>query len=245
MQFAGRRFSPSLLGVVLTIVVVTVCARLGFWQLERAEEKQHLMDSYERGADRTVRLTRANLEQLPRYQQVEARGRYDGERQVLLDNMPSLGGSSGRPGYHVWTLLRLEEGGVVLVNRGWVPMTASREHLPAVPVSDEMRTVVGRIDRLPEPGVRLAATEPTGRWPEVLYYPTSEELSKLFGEPIPPRIVLLDPKAADGYERVWQRRGEGFGPERHIGYAVQWFALATAAFVIFIVVNLKKVSPPA
>lgn len=242
MQIAGRRFSPSLLAVILTIVTVAACARLGFWQLQRAAEKQHLADTFQRGADETIMLTRANLEQLPRYQQIEARGRYDSQRQVLLDNMPSLGGSSGRPGYHVWTLLHLDAGGVVLVNRGWVPMTHSREHPPAAPVDARPRTVVGRLDRLPEPGMRLAATVPKGRWPEVLYYPTSAELSQLFGERVPARIVLLDPQAADGYERVWQARTEGFGPERHMGYAVQWFALATAAFVIFIVVNLKKAS---
>lgn len=240
MQLAGRRFSPSLFAVILTVVTVAGFVRLGLWQLDRAEEKRQLTAKFERGAEHTVQLSAATLERLPRYQEIEARGRYDGGRQVLLDNMPSLGGSSGRPGYHVWTLLHLEHGGAVLVNRGWVPMTESRDRPPTAAVDDKPRTVVGRLDYLPEPGLRLAATVPRGRWPEVMYYPTGKELSKLFGEPIPARIILLDPHAPDGYERVWQVRTTDFGPERHIGYAVQWFALALAVVVVFIVVNLKK-----
>lgn len=241
MQLAGRRFSPSWLAIVLTLAFVYSFMRLGVWQLDRAEQKRELAAKFQRGADQTVALTAANLQRLPRYQQVEARGRYDGKREVLLDNMPSLGGSSGRPGYHVWTLLHLEQGGAVLVNRGWVPMTSSREHPPAVPVDDGPRRVVGRLDQLPEPGLRLGATVPQGRWPEVLYYPTSAELSKLFGEPVPARIVLLDPRAPDGFERVWQQARSEFGPDRHIGYAVQWFVMALTVVVLFVVVNLKKV----
>lgn len=242
MQIAGRRFAPPWQAVLLTLVAAASFVSLGLWQLDRAAQKRALAAAYEQGADRTVALTRENLGQLKRYQQVELRGRYDSTRQVLLDNMPSLGSQTGRPGYNVWTPLRLEEGGTVLVNRGWVPMT-SRTKAPEVAVDEAPRTVVGRIDRLPEPGIRLEPTAPRRQWPEVLYYPTSEQLTELYGEPIPARIVLLDPRAGDGYERIWQMRMEA-GPERHIAYAVQWFAFALAACVILVVVNLKKSAVP-
>jgi surfeit locus 1 family protein len=239
MQIAGRQFRPPLGAVLLTVAAVLAFGSLGLWQLDRADQKRALLTAYQRGADRTIPLTRENVEQLVRYQQVELHGRYDSERQVLLDNMPSTGRQTGRPGYHVWTLLRLDQGGAVLVNRGWVPMIGSRERLPDVSVDGSPRTVVGRLDFLPAPGVRLAPSEPRGRWPEVLYYPTAEQLSQLFGESIPARIVLLDPAAADGYERIWQMR-ERFSPNQHIAYAVQWFAFAATAVVVFLVVNLKK-----
>jgi surfeit locus 1 family protein len=31
-----------------------------------------------------------------------------------------------------------------------------------------------------------------------------------------------------------------FGPERNVGYAVQWFGLAAALLVIYLVVNTRK-----
>jgi len=56
-----------------------------------------------------------------------------------------------------------------------------------------------------------------------------------------PRIVLLDPSEPDGYEREWSARYNfsEFGPERHTAYAVQWFGMALALLVIYVVVNLK------
>jgi len=50
--------------------------------------------------------------------------------------------------------------------------------------------------------------------------------------------VLLDPGEPDGYLRQWQP--PGFPPIRHIAYAVQWFSLAAALIVIYIVTNLRR-----
>jgi len=44
--------------------------------------------------------------------------------------------------------------------------------------------------------------------------------------------VLLDPAAPDGYRRNW--RPSDFGPERHIGYAFQWFALAVTLVILYL-----------
>ena len=51
-------------------------------------------------------------------------------------------------------------------------------------------------------------------------------------------LVLLDPGEPDGYLRQWQP--PGFPPIRHIAYAVQWFSLAAALVVIYIVTNLRR-----
>jgi surfeit locus 1 family protein len=49
---------------------------------------------------------------------------------------------------------------------------------------------------------------------------------------------LLDPAEPDGYARHWAP--PGFPPIRHIGYAVQWFALAAALLVIYLIMNIKR-----
>ena len=54
--------------------------------------------------------------------------------------------------------------------------------------------------------------------------------------------MLLDPGAPDGFERDW-RPALGFGPERHLGYAVQWFAFALVAVVMLIALNLRPAPP--
>ncbi|MGD2032747.1 MAG: SURF1 family protein, partial [Gammaproteobacteria bacterium] len=52
------------------------------------------------------------------------------------------------------------------------------------------------------------------------------------------RIVLLDASAEDGYLRNWAPTE--FGPERHYGYALQWFALAATLVIIYVVLNVKR-----
>jgi len=214
---------------------------LGIWQLHRAEAKRAILEAYDQGAAVLVDVrTTEELDALPRYQRVRIHGRYQPARQVLLDNMPS---QTGRPGYQVLTPFVLDGGGRLLVNRGWVPLGATRAALPNVDVAGEARILVGVVDALPRPGLRLggARSGDTSGWPRVLNFPTIEQLTKLFDTRLGRYQVLLDPSARDGYERVWRARF-GFGPERHVGYAVQWFALAAALIAIYIGANLKR--PP-
>src|SRR5690606_32198583 len=146
-----------------------------------------------------------------------------------------------RPGYRVLTPFELESGGIVLVDRGWVPMGDRRTDVPDLAVSEELRELRGRLDELPRPGLRVNddAQETSGAWPRLLNFPTHATIERALGFAVARRIVLLDPSEPDGFERSWDARAQ-FGPERHIGYAVQWFAFAIVAIVIYLTVSLRK-----
>jgi surfeit locus 1 family protein len=237
-----RRFAPPAWAVLLTAVALAAFASLGNWQLDRAAGKRQLVAEFAAGGRDTVEAAGLDLGTLPRYQHVRLRGRYDPSRQVLLDNMPS---AAGRPGYRVLTpLQRSDGGGWIMVDRGWVPLGASREALPAVAVGTGEREIGGVLDVLPEPGLRLgpAAAPGTTGWPRVLLFPTETDLESALGLALEPRIVLLDADLPDGYERSW-RPAIGFGPERHLGYAVQWFAFAIVAVVLLVALNLRRPGP--
>jgi surfeit locus 1 family protein len=179
---------------------------------------------------------------VPRYQHVEALGKYDGSRQVLVDNMTDANGGAG---YYVVTPFALAGGGWLLVNRGWVPLGATREALPAVGVPGQTRTIHGRADHLPAPGIpmgRPAALRPP--FPVVANFPTRRQIAELMRESSwseATDVVLLDADQPDGYVRRWQ--APGFPPVRHLAYAVQWFALAAALAVIYLVTNWRPAQP--
>jgi surfeit locus 1 family protein len=141
-------------------------------------------------------------------------------------------------------LLRDDGRGLLLVDRGWVPLGDSRQQLPDVAVGDEPRVVRGRLDTLPVPGVRMGEAEVAGdrSWPRVLLFPELADIERALGAHIAPRIVLLDPDLPDGYERRW-RPSIGLGPERHFGYAFQWFALAATVVVAFVAMSLRRATP--
>lgn len=241
IRFANRRFSPSLVGTLLVLVGLALFVNLGLWQLRRADQKAQLQAAYERGEQTTVTLNAADADTLTRYQRVRARGRYVDERQILLDNMPS---AQGRPGYRVLTPFELDAGGWILVDRGWVPMGNRRTDLPQLQVSGEMRDVLGRLDKLPQPGLRLGdgAKQADTTWPLVLNFPERETIEHALGVGIGSYILLLDASEPNGFEREWQVLTR-FGPERHIGYAVQWFAFAFVALVIYVSLSLRREQP--
>jgi surfeit locus 1 family protein len=239
----GRRvFAPPAWGLLLTALALAAFISLGTWQLGRAGEKRALADSFAAGSRDTVDATALGFAELPRYQQVRVRGSYDSSRQILLDNMPS---AAGRAGYRVLTPLERADGrGWVLVDRGWVPLGATRAELPEVAVAGGEREVMGVLDGLPEPGLRVGpATMPgASGWPRVMLFPTEADVESALATDVESRIVLLDPDAPDGFERSW-RPSLGFGPERHLGYAIQWFAFALVAVVMLIALNLRRVPP--
>jgi surfeit locus 1 family protein len=243
LRVGNRAFAPRAWAALLTAAALAACVSLGWWQVGRAREKQAMIASFARGTQTSVELTGdVGVDDLPRYQHVRTLGHYEPARQVLLDNMPSR---DGYPGYRVLTpFVRDGYDRLLLVDRGWVPLGASREVLPAVAVDAGHRAVSGRLDQLPVPGVRVGEAAAAGdvRWPRVLNFPRQADVERVLGAPVESRILLLDPAAPDGFERVW-RPAMGFGPERHLGYAIQWFALALVAVVIFIALSLERLPP--
>ena len=237
MRIANRNFSPTLFAVVLTIAAVALFVRLAFWQLHRAAEKDALQTQYAAAQRTVVEVTAANAAALTQYQRVTARGHYDNAHQILLDSMPS---AMGAPGYRVVTPFELEQGGWLLVDRGWQRPGATRSDLPDVTVGETPRTVAGQLSVLPRPGVRLGDPGSSGNaWPRVMNYPQQATIEQALERKVLPGLVLLDSDQPDGYERAWQARTD-FGSERNLSYAVQWFGFAIVAIVLFVVLGLRR-----
>jgi surfeit locus 1 family protein len=233
-------FAPTLIATILTIVSIAIFARLGFWQLSRAAEKQALHARYSAGQRSVVELTSQSAATVSRYQRISARGHYDGSQQILLDNMPSV---MGQPGYRVVTPFEIEPGIWILVDRGWHRMGKTRAELPDVAVSDEPRTITGQMDVLPKPGMRMGAAAATNAptWPRVMNFPEAAAIAAALDRKVLPGLVLLDPEQPDGYERVWRARAEtSMDSQQHYGYAVQWFAFAVVAVVLYVVLGVRR-----
>lgn len=232
-----RRFRPGLVPSLAVAILLPLLLGLGFWQLDRAGQKRAIEDDFAAGDQIEMVSSPAGMEILPRYRRVSLRGHFDGSRQFLLDNMTD----GGAAGYQVLTPF-LPHGWDrwVIVNRGWVKKDFASPALPDLAVAETDREIRGRLAPLPRPGLALAAAEQADRsWPRVAQFPAMGELEAALERPLADRSVLLDPEAPDGFLRRWQPAS--LGPERHIGYAVQWFALAATLLIIYFVVNLKRI----
>jgi surfeit locus 1 family protein len=230
-SLARRRFAPALRWTLLAALGVALFVSLGRWQLHRAEEKRALFAGFAAGSGAAVMLPE-NFRPVERYRRVTASGRYDSSRQFLLDNMTR----DGVPGFHVLTPLVQYDSRVVLVDRGFVPLTGSRSDLPDLRVGEGQRTVTGRADNLPQAAVTLAAAPASG-WPRIISFPRMPEVAEALSAQVYPQVVLLDADQPDGYLRDW--RPPGMAPDRHVAYAVQWFGLAATVLVTWVVLSFK------
>jgi surfeit locus 1 family protein len=217
--------------VLLTLVGTGLFSSLGLWQLGRADEKRVLFAAYARGAGETpLEGLNASDPATQRYKLLRLQGHFDPGHQVLLDNISH----AGQAGYHVLTPFITAEGRV-LVNRGWVPADGDRTRLPRIEVTDGLRTVTGRIDYLPRPALRLAGSAeiPDSPWPRRLLFPTTAEISAQTGYALRDFQLLLNPGESDGFVREW--KPALMEPEKHLGYAIQWFGLAATVVALFVI----------
>jgi surfeit locus 1 family protein len=207
-------------------LLVPVFLSLGVWQLHRADEKRHLQAEYDaRGHGPVVRVEpRVQAGDDLRFYRVEAAGRYEPERQFLLDNRVH----HGRAGYHVITPLRIGDSEVrVLVNRGWIALGESRDKLPRIDTPREAVTITGVATVPSEKGYRPYAAPPAGAaWEPVWPYLDMKRYAQAVPFPVQPVVILLDPENPTGFTREWSRLDAGIAV--HQGYAFQWFALAVA-----------------
>ena len=213
---------------------------LGHWQWRLGQQRAAQYARFERGAAHVLALGGAPLRSVPLYQRISVRGRYDGAHQFLLDNSIH----DGADGYEVLTPLLRPGAPAVLVDRGWVAFTGSRAQLPEthLAVSGPV-TVIGRVGPLPAAGLSFgrAPPPPGPQWPKVTSFPRAAELRAALGRPLATRIILLDAAAAHGYVRTWTL--PGMPALENWGYAIQWWAFALTAGVIWLVLSLRRSRP--
>ena len=235
-----RKFRPTLLLGLASTALVAIFLSLGFWQLERAEDRR-AQDALkqERAQLSPVYITsfpEGSPEELAG-RRVRMRGHYL-PHQFLLDNQTH----EKRLGYYVLSPFELSTyEQVVLVNRGWVPAGARRDQLPPVPVpSDTEIQVEGKVHR-PQynPFTDSEHLLEGHGWPQLIQdidYPRlAERLSELA---LVPATVRLDETQPHGFTRVWP--APPMSAEKHTGYAVQWFAMACAVLLLFLMYLVRS-----
>lgn len=231
---------PAWWAVLLTVTGVLAFVWLGLWQLDRANQKQALIDRYA-AATHAPPQPFARMAAAPpadEFPRVRVHGHYLPGRVYLLDNPHH----DERGGVQVYAPLRLDgQRRLLLVDLGFLVGNGS-DRAPVLPdLPDGERTLQGLY--LPPPGVgyRMGgdALAQQVRWPKTTVYLDLDQVARDLGEPLYPRVLALD--AAPGV--VYQRRHELdpslMSPTRHRAYAFQWFTFAAAALLIFVVLQRK------
>jgi len=225
---------PAWLPLIVGALLVVQFAGLGVWQISRGLEKRANQQAFSQ--ETGFAAWQDGMEVRP-YQRVKATGTYDGEHQLLLENIIV----NSRNGYYVITALLSKDGApALLVNRGWIEKPGGDLDNNLLATPEGRITVRGRVGSLPRAGFKMGdAIEPATAWPRAAVYPSLEEVAAALGREVQPFVLLMDHEDARGFYRQWVPTE--LGPGKHFGYAFQWFAMG-AVLAGLLVWNYHKKS---
>ena len=230
-------YKSTILGILLTVFLVSLFAGLGRWQLTRYWEKTEILETYNHHAKEPASALPSQLEDPAqwRYRKVYTTATPIAERQFLLDNQTH----NGRVGFNVLTTFRLANGHLVLVDRGWVPLGSSRRDLPDISIPKTPMRIEGTIYTPYEKPFSLGGMD-DGEigWPRIIQFLDFKVLTSRLGEPLHPFTIRLDPTMEYGYLRDWKIIA--ISPNKHLAYVFQWFALALATIAIFLLLVIRR-----
>ncbi|TRX55141.1 SURF1 family protein [Thalassomonas sp. M1454] len=229
--------------VIFTLLVFSILIKLGLWQASRANEKQLRLDHIQnlvstKAIDLTTLLslnsnstTDPEINDLP----VRISGEFNNQQKFLLDNQTN----NGRLGYRVVQIFNdTQSNKSVLVNLGWVQGSINRSELPDLKDFTGIQSLQGNV-RIIEQGIVLTEQKlTTEQWPVRIQQIDIAQISQLINKQLLPFVVFLDKKEDIGYEKNWQP--VVMPPEKHQGYAVQWFSLAAAWLSLMIWAGFKN-----
>ena len=230
------RVKVALWGGLLLLILVPSFVSLGLWQWRKAAvrtQTQQQLDERSRAPAVALPSTLVDARQFE-FKRVFMRGEFDVSRQVLIDNRVH----HERAGYHVVTPLRLEGSTMhVLVNRGWIPASASHNETPVVATPAGPVELSG-IAVIPSQRFFNLAPQPTSGWAPVWQNLDLTRFRGAVAYPLQPVIVQLDPQSPAGFARDWPRPDAR--ADMNLGYALQWFGFAATSVAIWLFFLLRR-----
>jgi surfeit locus 1 family protein len=219
---------------IAAVAGIALTVALGNWQLGRASDKLVLAERVAAAnRDAPIGLSRSEVAAADvAWRRVEVRGRFEPKYGVLIDNRML----HGIVGYHVVMPLRIEDSErYVLVNRGWVAGTESRGTLPTIRTPVETLQI-GGLAMVPSRRYLELSTKVTegNVWQNL----TIERYRAAVPVLLQPVVIQQESAVDDGLKREWS--APDLGIDKHYAYAFQWFAMAAAIVIIYLVCNVRK-----
>ena len=233
-----KRFSFTPLSIILTVTVFLILCKLGFWQLERAKQKQELLaqQSAER-VSQTEFLARLNTGKLAslNFQTTQLDLELKTDFVWLVDNKIF----NGQVGYDVVVpaQVKLSET-IILVNLGWWPAPQQRSELPSIELPNEIE-INGLLKTTDLQQFTLSDVIEGDTFPKrVQSVNVIIDFKYSSGMTVKPVFLYADTNSVAGHPQLY--KPVVMPPEKHIAYAVQWFLLAFASLVVFVYASVRS-----
>ena len=220
---------------ILILATMAFLASLGFWQLDRADQKRTIEASIQKANTGVVELIVNQNELLNKeYYEVRLQGSYVSDKQFIYDNQIVDQAS----GYYVLTPFVLTgQSNAIMINRGFIPWNGRRDQLADIAVDYAPREIKIQVSK-PIKRIELKTSDISNQFPVLIQAIDFDVIEEISSTSFVDVIGLLDPSSDDGFVRKWEPYTGSI--EKHIGYAIQWFLMALVLGIIGIRIGLKQ-----
>ena len=230
------QFTPDWRASLLALMLLPLLMSLGFWQLDRAQEKSEIANAWElRSLQPPTPLSQIASEesQALAFRRVLLTGEYLEDVVFLLDNKTR----NGKFGYEVLSLFESQGADqFVVVNRGWIAGDPARLSLPEIPHEDGLLSVSGHLYIPDDKPYLLEEQSFESGWPKRIQALEMDKISKVaqaqVGRPVFPHLVRIDIAQAGALAADWKI--VNVSPQKHGAYAFQWFAMALFLGIFYV-----------
>jgi surfeit locus 1 family protein len=229
-----RRFRPAFWPTVISVPALIVLLALGTWQMNRLAWKEGLIRAFAERVNAEALTTAPPVGALDdlEYRRVRLSGRYLNDQEMFLAGRTF----NGRGGWAILTPFRSDEGALVIVDRGWVPLDRKDPRTRQQSLIEGPTTVEGLIRR---PNLRTYFTPENEPGKNLWFSADVQAMAKKAGLP------EVRPYLIEGLRQVIPG-GFPVGGEiqvalrnDHLQYAITWYSLAIALVVIYVLFHLK------
>ncbi|NUR66972.1 MAG: SURF1 family protein [Streptomyces sp.] len=242
------RFLLSRQWVILTLVallLIPTMIRLGIWQMHRYDERtarnQLVSDALDAKPVPVESLTSPGhtVTSKERYHSVTAKGHFDTAHEVVVRRRTN---SDDEVGYHVLTPFVLNDGKVLLVNRGWIPADGpSQTAFPKIPAPARGETTVtGRL--MPDETTEASGIKDLKGLPDrqIMLINSAQEAKRLGAEVLGGYVAQTapDPKG-DTPELMGSKPGME-NAALNYAYAFQWWLFAAGVPIGWVVLVRRE-----
>lgn len=224
-------FRPLPILTAFTALALAVLIGLGVWQLERRQEKHALLAQMEARAKTPpapVEILFVTGDTFPAYRRATALGTFDHAKEVYV-YAPRADTGPTRQGFKVLTPFALASGGVIVVDRGWVP-EADKD--PAARAGGQIEGEIELEGLLLPSAAPRTFTPPPDVATRTFFIRDTAAIAKVQGLTLH-RTLLFEAltRTPGGPEPLPTRQDI---PDNHLSYALTWFSLGVVLLVIYL-----------
>jgi surfeit locus 1 family protein len=244
-----RRIAPA---AVATVIAFAILVGLGFWQIERMGSKQRLLARVEAGLAAPPKPLPPESEwaslkpKAYEYDKVRLTGTFLHDQELHVHGLLTRESRGNAPpstelGFYIVTPMRLQDGSVVLVNRGYVPTGRENPSTRQEGLLAGEQTIIGVMKAPQSQGWFVPDDDPAkNQW----FTRDPAKMATALGLPrVAPFIVDADATPVAGGLPVGGKTIMSF-PNNHLQYAITWFALALGLLGVFFVWARQQVKGP-